>query len=150
VTPTDVFTLTGAAGVVIRITRIAISGSRTASGNSDFVLLKRSTANTLGISSAPAIVPSDSLNAAPSGVVRAYTANPTLGTLVGNIAAFKLWITGVSTSGIAPFIFNLGTRFATAMILRGAAEVFAINMNAVSIAGNSMNFFIEWTEEQAP
>ena len=145
--PTDVFTITGAAGVVVRVTRVLVTGTRNANGHSDFVFLRRSTANTLGISSTPTAVFCDSQSGAASAVVRAYTANPTLGTLVGNMVATRLFLTGVSGTPPQQLELEFGKRFSTSVILRSAAEVFALNLNGVTVTTGLLNVTIEWTEE---
>ena len=148
--PTDIFTLTGAANIIVKVTRVLITGSRSANATSDFVFVKRSTANTLGTPSVRAAVPYDSNSVAASAICQAYTANPTLGALVGNLLATRLFLTGVSGTPPMPLdiAFGNGIRPSTPVILRGANEVFAINLNGVTItAPASLDFTIEWTEE---
>jgi len=82
---TDIFTITGSATKTIRITRIRIGGNSTTATWHIFLGIKRSTANTGGTSTVLTRVPHDSLNAAATATIRAYTANPTLGTTVGTL-----------------------------------------------------------------
>lgn len=144
-TATDIFTLTGSATKTIRVTRIQISATQTTATANNVVLLRRSTANTGGTSTTPNIVPLDSSNAAATGVVRAYTANPTLGTLVGNLRANKVFISTTTTSpNTLDWKFGEGCQ---PIYLRGTSEVLSVNLNGTTLAGNSFNIFIEWTEE---
>lgn len=143
---TDVFTITGNASKVVRVTRVTVTASQTTSGQVNLILLKRSTANTAGTSTSPTIVPHDSLNAASTSVIRAYTANPTAGTLVGNLKTRKVFI-GATTGNSDECIWDFGTRPAQALVLRGVNESIAINLNGVTVTAGSFNIAIEWTEE---
>lgn len=149
---TDIFTITGAAGVVVRVKRISISGIATADANVVCVLLKRSTANTAGTSTTPTVVSYDNTNAAATAVVRSYTANPTVGTLVGNLNSVRLGVGAAAPGNGDPTqarIVNLFESQAAKqdIVLRGTAEVLAINLNGVTIAGSSFSCRVEWTEE---
>lgn len=147
-TPTDIFTITGAANVIVRVNRIVISATRSSNGTSDLLLVKRSTANTLGVSSTPTRVPYDSNSPAAAAVVRAYTANPTLGTLVGIVYAGKFFIPTVSSATPKePTEIIFGKKFGSSVILRGASDVLAVNLNSITLAGNNFDVYIEWTEE---
>lgn len=147
-TATDIFTLTGSATKTVRINHVEISGTQTTSAVRDVLLLRRSTANTGGTSTNPTRVSHDSTNAAATATVNAYTVNPTLGTLVGTIRTGKLDIESTNlVGGSDHLIFDFGTRPGQAIVLRGIAEVFAVNLNGVTSAGNSMDVAIEWTEE---
>ena len=146
-TATDIFTLTGSASKTIRILRVGFIATQTTAAIRDIVLLKRSTANTGGTFTNPTRVPLDSTNAAATATVNAYTVNPTsTGTLVGNIRTYKAYI---NTTSNAPNSYEwiFGDKNGQAIVLRGTAEVFAINMNSVTSAGNLCDIFIEWSEE---
>lgn len=147
-TPTDIFTLTGSSTKTIRVLRAEFSATQTTAGVRDLVLLKRSTANTGGTSTIPTATPHDSTSAVATAVVHAYTANPTLGTLVGIIRAKKLVIDVTSKSGPVDRVeFFFAITPSQAIVLRGTSEVFSINLNSVTSAGNLIDLFIEWTEE---
>lgn len=148
-TPTDVFTLTGSGTKTIRITRVELSGTETLSASKNVLLIKRSAANTGGTSATLTAVPYDSANSAATATARSYTANPTgLGATVGAIRSlvFDLPAPGGAT-GTSSIVWDFGSRPAQAVVLRGAAEVLAINLNGVTSAGNSLSFSIEWSEE---
>jgi hypothetical protein len=147
-TPTDVFTITGSATKTVRILRIGISGTQTTAGIVNCILLKRSTANSAGTSTTMTNVQHDSMDVAGTAIVRAYTANPTIGTLVGNIRAIKLPVLGAaSVAGSDYQEFYFGDLPEKAPILRGIGEVISVNFNSVTITGNNFDFYIEWTEE---
>lgn len=147
-TATDIFTISGSATKTIRIAKISINGIQTTASQVGIVLLRRSTANVGGTLTAPAMVSHDSLNAAATAVIAAYTANATtLGTLVGNIFSERLFVPGAATAtdaqGISLMFGDAGEQPPT---LRGTAQVIAVNLAGVSVVGGSANISIEWTE----
>lgn len=147
---TDLFTLTGSSTKTIRITRVEFSGTvATAALYLDVICLLRSTANSSGTSTSPTVVPLDSNSAAGSAVARAYTANPTTGTLVGAITTDKILLPLAGTPTLTQrLVIEFGNRPAQAVVLRGTTQVFAINLNAVTLANaTSIDIAIEWTEE---
>lgn len=152
-TATDVFTITGSASKTVYIHKITVTGNRTAHAHDLLVLLKRSTANTGGTFTTRTAVPYDSDNDAATATVRAYTANPTLGTLVGEIQARRVSFpvqtpTNAQGNGgsVNPWVWEY-TKDAQPITLRGTSEVLAINLNGITIAGRSLQFSIEWSEE---
>lgn len=147
---TDVFTITGSATKTIRIIKVSVAGTQTVAATNDIVFLKRSTANTAGTSTTRTAVPMDSNSAAATATVRTYTANPTLGTLVGNLMVTQMVIPvaggGASTQSTQPLEWKFGDT-GQAVVLRGTGEVFALNLNGQTITGSNFNLWIEWTEE---
>lgn len=148
-TPTDIWTMSGSATKVIRITRISISGNASSGGNVLFRVIKRSTADTAGTSTTLTDVPNDSGDAAGTSVVKAYTVNPTaLGTAVGDVADWTLYITGTGNTNQEPFQNTWGSMAGSkALVLRGVAQFLCINLNGVTMGGSSLNIVVEWTEE---
>jgi hypothetical protein len=143
---TDIFTLTGSATKTIRVLRLGISGIGGSTNNFAYQVIKRSTANTGGTSTTPTAVPHDSNDAAATATVRAYTANPTLGTAIGTIRAFRFATTASNTLD-SSYEEDFGMGPEKAIVLRGTSEVFALNLNGVTITGSSLDLFIEWSEE---
>lgn len=145
---TDIFEIIGSATKLVRIKSIQISGSATAAAAIDINIVKRSTANTVGTSTAPTAVPHDSNNLAATAALKAYTVNPTLGASVGVIRSIKPTIT---TPGAAivnvPNVFEFGNNGNQNIILRAVTETLAINFNGQTIAGNLFDINITWTEE---
>lgn len=148
---TDIFTITGSGSKTIRVLRIEMFYTQSSSNIRDFLLIKRSAANTGGTSSTLTNVPHDSLNSAGTATVRAYTANPSgLGAAVGTIRSGKNWSatsTGASSALIQGLIWEFGNRPAEAIVLRGTSEVLAINLNTTTLTTPTINISIEWTEE---
>lgn len=144
--PTDVFTITGAANKTIRVLRMSFCSTQTTAGQRDVSLVKRSTANLVGTSSTVTAVPHDSTSQPAQATVRSYTANPTLGSTVGIVRSKKVLV-GSFISDPDEFISDFGNRPGQAVVLRGATQVLALNMNSTSSAGNSVACSVEWTEE---
>lgn len=145
---TDIFTITGSATKTVKILRFGVSGIATAAASFVAQLIKRSTANTSGTSSAPAAVPHDSTSGAATATVLAYTGNPTLGSTVGAVRSAYIGLTGTSgvTGGaIQEWLFS--TANDQAVTLRGVAQVLALNLNGVTVTGGAFNVWVEWTEE---
>lgn len=145
---TDVFTLNGSATKTIRVSKLSVNGVQTTAGQVAISIIKRSTANAGGTSTATTRIPYDSASAAATGTVLSYTANPTtLGTVVGTITASRLFVPGIATAtdaqGFSMVTGDVGQQFVT---IRGAAENLAVNLNGVTIAGGAVNVVIEWTE----
>jgi hypothetical protein len=142
---TDIFTITGSDTKTVRIKKVRVSATQTTGGAINVLALKRSTANTAGTSTTITAASHDSSNTAATAVVRAYTANPTVGTLVGNVMAAKLFVP--ATTG-APQLLEMvmGGNYNQEIVLRGSSQVFAINLNAVTVSGGNFNFAIEWVE----
>lgn len=143
---TDFFTITGSSTKTIRIQ--TIGASFTGGGLVALVqAVKRSTANTGGTSANIVEVPHDSTSAAATATVLSYTANPTLGTLVGPVRSTKA-VSSLTSSTTAPtlVIYEFGNSTGSSLILRGTSEVLALNLNATTSATNA-SAWVTWTEE---
>jgi hypothetical protein len=146
---TDFFSITGASGKKVEIIGTTFSATKNNTGLIDLLIVKRSTANSGGTSTTISGVPHDSGDAAASATVRAYTVNPTLGTLVGNIYAEKVLVPSTNnSSGKGAASVNLvSTLDSKPLTLKSASEVISFNFNGVSHAGNSVNASFTWIEE---
>ncbi|MBC7564852.1 hypothetical protein H7100_01305 [Candidatus Saccharibacteria bacterium] len=143
----DIFTLTGSATKTVYITRIDIDGTLTTAAQVMVLIIKRSTADTGGVSTAPTRVPLDSLSAAATATVLAYTSNPSPGTAIGTTTATRVFLPGAATATDAQGISIIyGQAGEQQMILRGINQVLAVNLNTVTLTGASLNINIEWTE----
>jgi hypothetical protein len=154
-TATDIMTITGSATKVVRVTKVVITATQTTQSVVETLLIKRSAANTGGTSTTATAVSHDSLDGAATATVRGYTANPTtLGAAVGTIVSRREWVGGAAPGGnLSPVENSFGVvmyeagRPCKEIILRGAAQVLAVNLNAVTVAGGLYGMHIEWTEE---
>lgn len=147
---TDFFTLTGSASKTIRVTRAACSGTAASAATGTLVAVKRSAANTGGTTSAATATALDSGNAAAAATALTYSANPTTGTLVGNLrSAFIVMTPTTSAIGVQPVAWEFGMRPGEQpVVLRGVAQVFALNGGGASFPGSSsLACNVTWTEE---
>ena len=143
---TDILVLTGSATKTIRLKKLRVVATQTTGAVINVVLVKRSTDDTAGTSTVILAPPLDSVNAAATAVVRQYTANPTLGTSVGNVLATKLFVPATTaTPGLLEVVF--GNIDQQEIVLRGVAQIVAVNLNGTTVSGSSFNITIEWTEE---
>lgn len=146
---TDIFTLTGSATKTIRVLRVEFSMVITTATMIDLVFLKRSTANTAGTTTSTNLTTSshDSNSAANTATILAYTANPTAGTLVGNLGNIK-YLAQPATILPVVVIKEYGTRPSQQPVLRGTSQVFAVNLNGIALGGGQLaDIAIEWSEE---
>jgi hypothetical protein len=147
-TPTDIFTITGSATKTIQVTKLALNCTQTTAGEINVLVIKRSTANTAGTAVAATVVSVDSANAAGTATVNAYTANPTLGTTVGNIRARKMFVPGVASAAEIAKGELLDPPYNSQLLtLRGTTQVLAINLNSTTLTGGNCVAYAEWTEK---
>ena len=146
-TPTDFWQILGSATKTIRVLRVSISGFATAAISVDLQLIKRSTASTGGTPTAPTIAPHDSNDAAPTGVVNSFAANPSaLGTIVGIVSAAKLNLGATGAAGSV--VWDFTTRNGQGIVLRGVAQQLALNWAGAAVpAGTLLNCDVEFSEE---
>ena len=146
------FNIIGSASKTITVKRITVSGMTiTAVAYFTINVEKLSAASTGGTSTTLAAVPLDSANSAATAVVKAYTAAPSKGALVGTVASWRaLWqATVAAAAGVTDyFTFNFGDmRETKGVILRGAAQELALTFPVVLASAGTLSIDIEWTEE---
>lgn len=150
---TDIFTIQGSNTKNIYIHKITVSGTRNVHNHNVVILNKRSSINTGGTSTVITAVPHDSNNAPATATVRSYTANPTLGTLVGNLKSTTVSFPVRQPSnaqgnggGVNPWIWEYSD-IGQPITIRGNTQQVGINLNGTSIPGSNINISIEWSEE---
>ena len=149
---TDIAVLTGAAGKVVRVTRVEVSGIATTILETSVQLLVRTTADTGGTSTgSPSAFPYDQNSPAAAASVLTYTANPTVNDGTNRLVASQKVLFNLAAPAAASestrAIFDFGNRPAGEIILRGAAQQLAVNLNGVTVAGPSIDIKYEWTED---
>ena len=151
---TDVAGIVGSASKQVRVLRVAVSGRATAANQLDVQLVKRSSADTAGSSTAATLtaVPPDSTDSPATAAVTTYTGtnvNPNLGTSVGVVRAQQSNVSAAGSGGAAtPVEFDFGTVNDKAIVLNAASEGLYLNFGgAVLPAGLVLNIFVEWSEE---
>ncbi len=155
-TPTDLCVLTGHASNTVKVLDARIGGTATASTVVDIFLVRRSTADTLGTFVAATVVPHDVVDTSVGPVLGHYTANPTLGSLVGNLThrkvTFPIGATAVSNVNepLLPTLFPSAA--SKPIVLRGPAAQLAINFNGAALPAGAANWFctFTWIEETPP
>jgi hypothetical protein len=148
-TPTDVLVLQGSATKTLKVKRVVLSGESTAAAQMTVSLIRRSAADTAGTSTSPTPAKADNSDAAPTGVIKLYTANPTgLGAAVATIVSRRLGLNPTGGLPAAPVEMSFGVRNDEPIVLRGAADFLAINLGGAAVpAGGKIDIAIEWTEE---
>lgn len=145
-TATDIWEITGSASKTVKITQLWVSGTAATAINTSVLLIKRSTANSGGTSSATTFVAHDSTNAAATATGKAYTANPTTGTAVGTIRSIKTFFS-LGTAGGTVATWDFGIRPAQPIVLRGTSQQLCVNLNGATISTGSLDIWAEITEE---
>ena len=146
-TATDVSCIFGSATKTVKVLRCIITGIQTTSGLINVFVIKRSTANTLGTSTALTAVPLDSTSPAATATnILTYTANPTTGTTVGTIDIARVYF-AASTSTSDRCVFDFTNTDGQPVTLIGTAQGLCINLNSITVTGGNMTVVWEWTEE---
>lgn len=144
--------LMGAAGKVIRIQKITFSGiTLTAVAYLRIVINKLSADNSGGTSSSPTKVPLDSNSPASGATVAQYTAAPTAGTLIGQVAE-KTVLGQATTPAAGGFpadqVFDFSDKSGnTPIVLRGVAEGITACFGAAPATAVTLSYEIEYTED---
>lgn len=146
-TPGDIWTLTGSATKTVRLKHLRAYCNAGAAGGITISLIRRSSANTGGTSTAGTIVKRDTNSAAATAVTALYTANPTTGTPVGAIDTVFL---PCALNGAGPAYdryFGAGDGLQS-IVLRGTTDSLALNGNGSALpASPSMAIAADFNEE---
>lgn len=144
---TDFFQIVGSSTKVVRVLKVVVSGTASSAATVDVLLVKRTTANSGGTSTQPAIAGHDSNDPTATAVVNAYTANPSgLGTSAGNIGARKLNLGASGSAGTVEWEFT--TRTDKGVVLRGTSQSLNLNWNGAAVpAGTNLAIEVQFTEE---
>ena len=145
----DIVQICGNSTSVVRVTRVIVSGRADAVQAVDWYVAKRSTASAGGVlSSTAAAVPLDAaVGAADSSVTYGVTSGAN-GTLIGYIAVVQQFLGNLTTGPGGPTeTISFGDGPVSAAILRSATQCLGIGISQTSVAGNSLNVAVEWTEE---
>ena len=143
----DVFEIKGAANKRIEITRITISGVQTTAGLVAMSLIRRSTANSAGSSTAPTAAKYEVSDPEPAATLKAYTANAAAGTAAGTLRTVRAPI-GVATDGVAPTVIEFG-QTGKPVVLASATESLVLNLGGATVSGGSLDVTVEWVESAA-
>lgn len=148
-TPTDVFTISGNSTTNVYVLKMGISTIQTTEGVNAWFVAKRSTANSGGTHAAPTIVPFNSNYSAYATLLQ-YTANPTAGTLIGNV--WGGWVNSpkAATAGVGGFQgieVDFQSMFGQPIALLSASETLSWNFAGNALpSGLSVLAYVEWVE----
>lgn len=145
--PTDMITVMGAAGKIIRVSQMRVAINTTAAGRLDAKFIKRTTLNTGGTSTPVTVATSNTTDPAASASVKEWTVIPaSLGTAT-QTGTYAL-VTTVPTSAPAQFALNIP--FPEGIILTNANESISFGLAGAALpAGFTAIVDISWTEEDA-
>jgi hypothetical protein len=160
--PTDIIQLVGAAGKLVHVTRVRLSGTSTSAVETtkDILGVLRSSLSTGG-ATATALTAAPHRPSAPKAQAVASSISSanwtTLGTSLGNIRADKYTcalateLTALEPSASIDILeWNFGTNNEMCPILENANQQFCINMNAIALVGTlAFDGSITWAEYPA-
>lgn len=142
---TDVCVLKASTSKTMRIRRVFLGGITGTATTDPVNLIKRSSANSSGTSSTQQIIALDTTFAATTAVFTTYTANPSLGTPIGEIADPYVFWGNLTTTAPAITTLEFGAR-ASPVYLR-SGQYLAINLNGLTYSSGQMTCGFEWTED---
>jgi hypothetical protein len=146
-TPTDFMQITGSATKIVRIRLITITGTATAASNVIIYFARRSTLST-GTTTNLTAVPRDRTDDAATAVVQTFSANPTLGTSIGNVDGCRLNIAPAANGSIDRAVMQYSWYNDKAIVLRGANDALCLNLNGAAWpAGGALDINVVWSEE---
>lgn len=145
----DAVCIFGSATKLVRLKRIAITGTDSTAQTVAATLVLRSAANTGGTSTTPTVAPLDALNAAGSAVVRAYTVIPTPGAAIATVRAQSIPLpAATAATQYPPVVWTFGDNSSQDIVLRGIAQGACLNFPAAfTTAGAVINVDVTWTEQ---
>jgi len=147
-TPQDVFTISGNSTTNVYVQKMGISTTQTTAGINAWFVAKRSTANTGGTSASVTVVPLNANYSAHATVLQ-YTANPTAGTLIGNLWGGFVEAPAPATAGIGNLIVEVDfqSMLGQPLALLSTADVLAWNFNGAALpTGLSVIAYVQWVE----
>lgn len=145
-TPGYIATLPGNATNTVVVSSVIVSCTQTTAGMVAVRLSKLSSAPTGGTSSAMTVVPLDSGNAAGVSAPLFYTANSTgAGALLGDVDSQRVgWEAPATASANDIYIWT--PKMGQSIVLRGTAQVLAVNIAAQTVSGAICSVSFQWIE----
>lgn len=146
------FAISGSATKAVHVKKIRISGpTLTAVAYNSYVVNKYSSILTGGTASDVTKVPIDSAYAASTvGLLKAYTAVPTDGTLVGAVASARVLMqaTTAAAAGIPDVVvFDFTDRYGDGgIVLHGTAQYLGVNFPSAPASAVTLAIEVEWSE----
>jgi hypothetical protein len=150
---TDIATISGNATNNLYLTGIRVSCTQTTAGIVHMSILKRSTGDSPVVTSTMTVVPDDSgYGAAASTAAYVYTANPTRGTLVGQLDSYNIGCMAPATTVPNDIYISPAQWRKKPIVLRGFVQTVAVSLatgvdgTGVTVTGGVFNVTFEFTE----
>jgi hypothetical protein len=140
---TDILTIRGMPGILTYIARITISGVQTTAGHVLFALIRRNGIGAGGTFTTPTQVTTDFNDAVSNAVIRAFTANPTVGGTVGYLRQTRHFIPAAATAVAAPPLVWEAGQSGKDISVNDSGEI-AISLEGATIAGGSLTITVEY------
>lgn len=154
---TDIACIKGAAGKVVSIRRLSISGVAGTLVSAPFTLVRRASADTGGTAAtttanwANNVAKNDTQNPTASATLISYSANPTINDTSPTYLRSDYLTLPTTAAGtvIRPLIWepDLYLGFPQSFVMRTASEQICVNLNGVSVSSGLLHASITWTEE---
>jgi hypothetical protein len=148
---TDLLVLRGSATKTIKVIHFELSGLATTSAQIIALLKKHTIADTGGTGTLGATpTKHDSNDGAATAVINTYqTTLPTVDASATIIRAIRLQVAPAAATATTPdrYTTDFGDIGYEPIVLRGVAQEFALNFNAVTITGGLFDFSVTWIEE---
>jgi hypothetical protein len=148
---TDLLVLRGSATKLVKVIHFELSGLITTSAEVLAYLKKHTIADTGGTGTLTATATKhDSADGAQTAVINTY--QTTLPTVDASATIFRTirmqWAPAATTVTLPDrWIQDFGNNGGEPLVLRGVAQEFALNFNAITYTGGLADFSIVWTEE---
>jgi hypothetical protein len=144
---TDIAALCGNANNTVLVYGIRASCTQTTAGTVNLTIKKRSTTAYTGAFSTMTATPMDSNYTVVQSSAIWFTANPTPGTLVGDIDNYKLGCIATATATPNDIYISPASWRTKPIVLRGATQCVALNLEAQTVTGGAFTTTFEWIED---
>jgi hypothetical protein len=156
---TDLVCIAGSATKTVKVMQVKLSGTAGTLITTPLQLLRRASADTGGTAGSTTANPAntislrDTIQAAATATLIAYTANPTIVDTAPTYVdsqSITLPVSGTTAASVVPTTFEYGMFIEDIVApptLRGIAQQICVNAGAVSISSGVINGVITWTEE---
>ncbi len=142
---TDITALCGNASNTVLVYGMRASCTETTAGNVSISIQKRSTVE-VGLYSTMTAVAQDSNYAAAISSAIWFGANPTVGTLVGNVDNYKLGCMATGTATPNDIYISPSDWKMKPIVLRGTTQCLVLNLAGVSVTGGQFTVTYDWME----
>jgi hypothetical protein len=144
---TDIAVLSGNATNTVIPTYVSLSCTQTTAGITPVQLFGRTTANSGGTSTgSPTTFPLDQNNTAAVSSVLTYTANPTVNDGTARLIDSQNVGMMATSTAVPNDIYIWRPKMGQSVVLRGAAQQLALNLDGQTVSGGSCSVSFQWIE----